>query len=394
MLKKLVALGAIICIMITPLFGQTTTWKFNTGGRIYSSPFADEDKVYFGSGDHFVYAVKKGSGELAWKFETDGPVHSSPAQSDNFILIGSGDGNLYCLDRKKGKLKWKFESEGEKSYGLWDYYLSSPRISNGVVYWGSGDGNLYAIDVNSGQKKWNFQTEDIIHATPSIHNGKVFIGSFDGYFYALNEETGELVWKFNTVGNTYFPKGEVQKEALIIDDIVYFGSRDYNIYALDTETGMGKWNMKEFGSWIIARPTSFNGNIYFGTSDTHNFYCMEAKSGKILWKISLNMRVYGSAVAYNNTIYFGSFNGKVYGIDPLSGEVTWEFQTEASRENYFSIYDESDHFQEGFELYGEDWEESEKKIHTLGSVLGTPLIENGKIYFGSSDGNFYAVRIE
>ena len=54
--------------------------------------------------------------------------------------FGSVDGKLYAVNKTDGTLLWKFESEGEKSYGLWDYYLSSPKGDKETIYWGSGDG--------------------------------------------------------------------------------------------------------------------------------------------------------------------------------------------------------------------------------------------------------------
>jgi len=92
-------------------------------------------------------------------------------------------------------------------------------------------------------------------------------------------------------------------------------------------------------------------------------------------------------------IYFGTFDGWVYGLSPENGEVKWEFQTEMSKKNSATIFDEDGSFKDGFQLYGEDYLESEKKIHDLGSILGTPLISEGIIYFGSSDGKIYAVKL-
>jgi len=369
-------------------------WKFQTNGRIYSSPLIEGNMIFFGSGDQNFYAIDKNTGQEKWRFKTGGAVYSSPCIIKNTLYFSSTDGNLYAVDKTEGKLSWKFESKGEQMYDLWDYYLSSPKGDQETIYWGSGDGNLYAIESVSGKVKWKFQTDDIIHAAPVIYNQKIYIGNFNGTFYCIQKDSGSLVWKFKTVGATYFPKGEIQNSALVENDIVYFGSRDYNIYALDANTGRGKWNMKQSRGWIIATPIEYKGNIYFGTSDAHKFYSMNKNSGEVNWTTPLNMRVYGTAVANNDIIYFGTFDGKVLGLNYLTGKIEWEFQTKKSKENYSLIYNEKGEFKEEFELYGNNTEESEALIQSLGSILSSPVIDMETIYFGSSDGFFYAIELE
>ncbi|WP_273565853.1 PQQ-binding-like beta-propeller repeat protein [Maribacter halichondriae] len=368
-------------------------WKFQTNDKIYSSPIIDGDILFIGSGDNSLYAIDKNTGKKVWTFETGGAIHSTPLMLDNLIYFGSADGSLYALDKNNGNLVWKFDSEGEKMYDIWDYYLSSPSGEEETIYWGSGDGYLYAINSKIGQLNWKFQTNGIVHATPIIYNNNIYVGSFDGVFYCVNKENGTLVWKFKTVGSTYFPKGEIQKAALVKDEVVYFGSRDYNIYALDAKTGTGRWNMKQPRGWIIATPIEYKDNLYFGTSDAHIFYSMKKVDGIVNWTIPVNMRVYGTALAYNDNIYFGTFDGKVKGIDYLTGHKNWEFQTEQSKLNYYNVFNKEGEFKEGFELYGRDFRKSEELILSLGSILSSPVIDNGIIYFGSSDGIVYAITL-
>ncbi|MDX2445115.1 MAG: PQQ-binding-like beta-propeller repeat protein [Bacteroidales bacterium] len=394
MIKNQLILLLIFSSQILSYAQGDVVWKFETKNRIYSTPLIDGNLVYFGSGDHSFYALNKKNGKKIWVYKTKGVVHSSPSIQDNIVYFGSGDGNLYGIDKSDGSLVWKFISEGEKMYDLWDYYLSSPVVDDGKVYWGSGDGHLYAIDANSGELIWKFNTGDIVHASPVIYDNKVYFGGFDGNLYCLNKENSEIVWKFKTVGATYFPKGEIQKAALVKDDVVYFGSRDYNIYALNAKTGKGNWNLRQERGWIIATPIEYKGNIYFGTSDAHIFYSMNKIAGTINWTIPVNMRVYGTALAYKDIIYFGTFDGKVIGIDYSTGKTKWEFQSESSRLNYSKIYNEKGEFKDGFELYGSDYQTSEALIHTLGSILSSPVIDEEIIYFGSSDGQMYAVKLK
>ncbi|EAR01319.1 PQQ-binding-like beta-propeller repeat protein [Maribacter sp. HTCC2170] len=380
-------------IYTNPIAAQEMAWQFKTQDRVYSSAAIDENLVYIGSGDQHLYAVNKKTGKEVWKYKTEGAVHSSPTVWNNLVCVGSDDGNLYAIDKTSGKLIWKFASGGEKMYDLWDYYRSSPTGKGETIYWGSGDGNMYAINAQTGDLTWKYTTDGIIHASSVVKDDKVFIGSYDGNFYCLNANSGELEWKFKTIGAQYFPKGEIQKAALVKDDVVYFGSRDYNIYALNAKTGIGIWNMREPSGWIIATPLEYKNNIYFGTSDAHKFYALEKANGTTQWTFPLHMRVYGSAIAHDDTIYFGTFDGKVMGVDYATGKQQWEFQTKSSKANYSAVYNAAGEFKEGFELYGKDMMGSEKAIHALGSILSTPVIENEIIYFGSSDGNIYAVKL-
>ncbi len=68
-----------------------------------------------------------------------------------------------------------------------------------------------------------------------------------------------------------------------------------------------------------SNATCLPDNLYFGTSDSHAFYCVDKDYGQVKWKLALSMRVYGSAVAKDSLIYFGCFNGKLYGVNYRTG---------------------------------------------------------------------------
>lgn len=393
-MKKII-INTIIIIYGLSLYGQDSIiWEFSANSGIYSSPVTDDNNVYFGSNDSILYALDKKQGNLLWKYKTKGEIKSKPLLFKKSIIINSSDGYIYSIDKTEGKVLWTFKTNGEKTYDLWDYYMSSPVIYQDNVYVGSGDSNVYSINAETGKLIWKFKTGGIVHATPVVKEQKIFIGSYDGYFYALDAKSGSLIWKFKTVGDMDFPKGEIQRGAVIYKNSLIFGSRDYNIYALDMNSGRGLWNMKEKGSWIIATPLVYGDNIYFGTSDTHRFYAMNAATGSINWSLSLNMRVYATALSFNNKIFFGCFNGKLFGVDNYTGEIEQTFQTTGSKKNYHTVFKENDDFRDDFQLYGANTTETEKQILELGSILTTPLIDNGIIYFGDANGIFYALQLK
>ena len=392
---KLLYLILFMVLTVFNAYGQEAiVWEFPTKAGVYSSPAADENCIYIGSNDSCLYALSKKEGQLKWKFKTNGQLRSTPLIYNESVIFNSTDGNVYSLRKADAHLQWTFQTEGEKNYDLWDYYISSPVYSENKIVIGSGDGNVYAIAPDSGKLIWKFKTNDIVHATPLVHNNKVYIGSYDGVFYSLNAKTGQPIWQFKTVGNAYFPKGEIQKGAAIYQHSIIFGCRDYNIYALDIETGRGHWNIVERGSWVIATPLVCQDAIYVGTSDTHRFNALSAQTGDLKYSVQLNMRVYAEAVSYKNDIIFGCFNGKLYRMNPANTEIHQIFQTKGSKRNYDTVYDKNDAFKDGFKLYGNDLEASEKKILELGSILSTPLIEHGIAYFGDANGVIYALQLK
>lgn len=374
----------------------TMVWQYSTHGRIVTTPCIENSSIYFGSEDGSFYSISVSNGKLLWKYTTGKPIRSSAAVADGKVFFGCEDGNVYALDRISGKLLWKFATKGEHYYDIWDYYRSSPVYHKGRLFIGSGDGNVYAINAKNGKKLWHYTTGGIVHADPGVCNDTLYIGSFDGSFYALNGITGQLIWKFKTIGDRDFPKGEIQKGALVTNNAIYFGSRDYNLYALNRSTGTGLWNMKERGSWITATPYEKEGKIFVGTSDSHAFYCFGNSSGKIQWKAALPLRSYNTALGYDTLIFAGCFNGYLYGFGQKTGNIKWTFQTNGSKMNYSTVYDSTGHFRKDFTLYGNDslTNIAEQKIANLGAILSTPIIREGVLYFGSTDGCLYAVKID
>ncbi|MDQ2180701.1 PQQ-binding-like beta-propeller repeat protein [Marinifilum sp. D714] len=395
MICKFVPLGLLFLIISYGVYGQSQLlWDFSTQAGIYSSPTIDESTLYIGSNDSCLYALNKRNGSLKWKFKTRGEIKSQPLLHKGSVIFNSTDGLVYSIDKNNAKKQWIFRTEGEKRLDMWDYYLSSPVYANNKIFVGSGDGHIYAIDPNNGELIWKYKTKGIIHASPVVHKETVYVGGFDGFFYALNSENGELVWKFKTIGATYFPKGEIQRGAAIYKNSVIFGSRDYNVYSLNLETGRGMWNMKEKGSWVIAPPFILDDLVYFGTSDSHRFFGLSAKTGHEKHSFHVNMRIYGKAIVFDNEIYFGCFNGKLYKLNQSKEKLEQVFQTHGSKKNYYNVYNETDKFRSDFKLYGKNFKESENTILELGAILSTPVIENGIAYFGDTNGVFYAYKLK
>ena len=390
-------------------------WTFHTPGEVVSSPAVDGNTVYVGSSGGNLYAVDRESGALKWKFEVKNRVASSPAVAGGIVYFGAYDGFFYAVDAATGQQKWKFQTGGERRYtarnlhGMqpsietrpdpWDSYLSSPAVWNGAVYFGSGDGNVYALDAATGSLKWRYQTGDVVHASPAIADGMVFIGSWDSFFYALDAATGAEKWRYKTGDDpaTHNQVG-IQSSAAVVDGVVYFGCRDSHLYALDEFTGEKKWADSTNQSWVLNSPAVSDGKVYFAISYGGLLYAADAKTGAILYTIDFKgWPIYSSPSITGTTLYVGSTGGTMNAVDLKSRKLAWTFETPAAKQNglaftkpdgtsnYFGAFGGPDFF------FYDDVIVGYYKMLAIGPIISSPVVAGDVLYFGSGDGNLYAL---
>ena len=396
-------------------------WKFRTGGKIFSSPAIWQGTAYIGSEDKNLYAIDAKSGTMKWKFTTGGAVHSSPLVFNNTVYFGSYDGYYYALDAGSGRLIWKFRTEGEKRVGatglwtmkphdqymedLYDFFLSSPVIDRDdkspTVYFGSSDGNLYALHAGDGSLKWKFRTRGLIHASPVLYKGKVYVGSWDTWLYALDAHSGKEVWKFKTGEQpVYHVLQGIQSSPTPYKGMVCFGARDGNFYALNARTGHLKWKYAAGNSWVLTTAAARDGVLYIGTSDSYLFLALDAATGKELYHLRASGYIYSSPVLAGRTALFGDFTGQLFAVDLNSMGKSWDvFATDGHKKNGERILTPDGNLDFTYAAKGMDPSlyatnvTVMNRFYELGSIVSTPAVAGGAVYFGSADGNLYSLGL-
>jgi outer membrane protein assembly factor BamB len=326
--------------------------------------------------------------------------------------VVSFDGVIYCLEQKSGKEIWKFRTAGERVFSApgihgipekdrdlddpWDIFLSSPVVANGKVYFGSGAGIFYALDCNTGVKNWEFKTDGVIHSSPAYANNTVYFGSWDSYLYALNSEDGSLRWKFKTgIDTVYYNQVGFQSSPVVYKGMVYSGCRDAHIWAIEAETGDLKWKYFNNFSWVIATPAIYNDTLYFETSDSHKLIALYAVDGKLLYTGDCKTYGFSSPVVTDGKLYLGNQGGSLMAFETTTGKLLWEFQTPAARANTDSIIAPNGEFNYS-KIFTENTYAANLKavdvIYSVGSVLSSPAVANGMVYFGSTDSCIYALH--
>jgi outer membrane protein assembly factor BamB len=210
---------------------------------------------------------------------------------------------------------------------------------------------------------WKFKTGGRVLSSPLVVGdavyvaaGLVYIGSWDRNLYALDAATGRERWRYTT-GNdtTIYNQIGIASSAAVANGVVFVGGRDGQFHAVDARTGALKWKHDNRMGWTIASPAVRDGVVYFPTSDGRRFKALDAATGAVLAR----------------------------------------FQTDGSKEHGPRLLDENGLIRTSL-LYPDRTLDGMmigmRTIMTLGSVLSSPAVVDGIVYFGSTDGHLYAVR--
>jgi outer membrane protein assembly factor BamB len=181
----------------------------------------------------------------------------------------------------------------------------------------------------------------------------------------------------------------------VVNGVVYTGCRDSNLYALDAATGKEKWRFNAAGSWIITSPAVSRGKIVAGTSDSSLYLVLEAETGKPIVRQQGKAYVFSSPAVAGSVVFVGVLNGTLEARDFASGELLWEFQTEASRRNDGWVLTADRRFNSAM-IFRSTWREAPivatAQQFAVGSVFSSPLVVGGVVFFGSTDGTLYALE--
>jgi outer membrane protein assembly factor BamB len=137
-----------------------------------------------------------------------------------------------------------------------------------------------------------------------------------------------------------------------------------------------KWTFKTAGG-VIASPAVHGDTVFVGSTGGI-LYAIDRATGEKKWQYAVKARIASSPAVAGGFVYLGAFDGNFYAIDEASGQLKWKFKT--GGEHRFS----ATHLhgsQPATETMPDPWD----------CYLSSPLVWNGTVYFGSGDGNVYAL---
>ena len=291
--------------------------------------------------------------QLLWKFSVPkGSFNATPVVVDDTVYIGDLDGTFYAIDLLTGEPRWKFDLDADKAG-----FAAAAAVRDGSVYVGDIDGTFICLDAKTGEKKWTFKTDGEIDSAANFYQVNVLFGSQDATLYCLNAKTRELQWK-HQIGD------QIRCSPTVVEDRCFLAGCDGKLHVIDLANGQ-ETGAVEIDSPTGCTPAAAGNRIYFGTEGA-TFFCVDWKQLKIVWQWTEKKRaksirsaprslpkavivggrdkvvhafepdgqqptkpkwdfvtkgrVDSSPVIVGERVYFGSADGRIYGLDAATGE--------------------------------------------------------------------------
>ena len=302
-------------------------------------------RVFVGSSDRGLYALRAENGSQIWRFETLGFVQSAPLYDpgEDAVYFGSNDGALYKLSAKDGSLRWRFMSNAEVS--------RRPVLANGLLYVVNANDTLLAIEPDSGKVRWSQHRSPAAgmevagYAGPTVFRGKVYTGFSDGNVVAYDALTGAERWQpVDLAAEAEQTLGEVPQQ-LDVDTtpvpnmlpngpVVYVASYAGGVFALDAETGVQVWpntavaGVSELTLWrepAHARrdggPEEPERSILIASSGTSGLWGLDPETGRELWRRKVPAGGVSAPVPINGALLVTASRLGIFLVSPLGGEL-------------------------------------------------------------------------
>jgi outer membrane protein assembly factor BamB len=290
-----------------------------------------------------------------------------------------------------GEARWIFESN------LKMQVFTSPAIGSdgsiyiaGNIYDPFGNGVLFSIG-SHGEERWRYLFADHSPGSPVIGpDGTIYLILSNLHELHAIDPAGKRKWVSRRIGHVAW-----SSPALASDGTIYVGSKNhYSLHAIAPDASE-KWGFVGTGETLYTPVVDLQGTIYAGSWD-NRVYAVDP-TGKKRWECDVGNHAQGAmAIGADGTIYAPTWKG-LAAISP-SGALKWSFRTSDPLSYVVStvaigtdgtIY-AGCHDKNVYAIRPDGtlrW-----KFLTGRRVASTPAIgSDGVIYIGSDDANLYAI---
>lgn len=242
-------------------------------------------------------------------------------------------------------------------------FMTSPLVFDGKIFTASvdedmkGQAAIYALDANDGHRVWKYPVTSSIKNTIAIGAGLVFAQDVDGMLYAVRCSDGALAWK------SQLPVRSVPAliEGLCATDSVVFAGSGKGLSAFEASTGRLLWRNNAWNQGEGTTTTLAEGNgVVVAGVQWSALYGNDAHTGRHLWSLSAHgLSDRGASAAIHDGLAYIISRESVFVINVADGRIILR-----------------------------------RKLPMKVDVTSTPLLTDGLIVFGSSTNGLVALDRE
>jgi outer membrane protein assembly factor BamB len=254
-----------------------TIWEQNLG-RVWAAANLKDGRLFVPAAEGVAYCLDAATGAILWRYPTSSDLYVAPAIDDELVYFGSWDEWLYALRSDSGELAWRFHAET---------YLDSgaAALTDGKLYLPTMGPRFFCLDAQSGEELWRFVPDKIwtTNASPAVSGERVVMTVFasggmpwkpyEVNTCCLDRNNGELIWTF--------PAGGLNGP-VIAEDRVYFASTsrgDNGFYCVDlVGNGDGTTACRfrvELGFTVLESCTAICGETAYVYAEDGYLYAIE-----------------------------------------------------------------------------------------------------------------------
>jgi outer membrane protein assembly factor BamB len=313
---------------------------------------AAHDRVFVGTSDHGLYALRAGDGSTIWRFETAGLVQSEPLYDPELdvVYFGSHDGALYCVRAANGKLIFRFDTGAEVS--------RKPVRLGETVYFANAADFLFAADRRTGKPVWQTHRTPALgmeisgHAGPALDAsaGLVFMAYSDGHVIGYDAKDGSERWSPVDLSAEAEQAGGEAPRYLDVDTtpvvdaqaqghVVYVSSYAGGVFALDATSGSRVWsNTAAAGvtDLVLFMEPAHTPNprgpdrggpavpakkILIASSATTGLMGLDPTTGRVLWRNKIPEGGVTAPVPIAGALLVGTSRYGLFLLSPRNGKV-------------------------------------------------------------------------
>ena len=276
-------------------------------GEIIPPIQKENDFLYFSTRKGKIYCVDGQKRETVWELDMPAALASPTYLSEDRIYVCGDKNNLYCVHRA-GKILWEWTTASMITSGVAE--------SGGQVYAGTEKGILSGLNADTGDELWQFEAGGAIRSNLVTWQDTVLFGSDDHYIYFVDDQ--------GRPAGSYHAGGKTGKTLAVDDNLLFFGTDDRYLHCVNLLRRKGKWRIRAGGAAFV--PPVVAGRRIFFVCWNCVLYCLDKKSGTILWWNSIPSRSSYPVEVIEKRVVVTSFSPELVCFDIKTGEHRGSFR--------------------------------------------------------------------